>query len=163
MKKELFLAILSSALLTTAQGCAHSQLENHLDAKLDKEPATETRAQLATEEKTKVAGDTAVSSEKRAAIEQVIQDARTRTDAMREESLKLRAVLVKDLVSADYDVQEVEMIKSRIRKLEQDRLSEYFGAIRETNRILGRWASREARNSVEMDTAFYNQAIMSPF
>lgn len=58
--------------------------------------------------------------------------------AINTESLKLRSLLVQDVLAAKPDKKEIAAVKRRLRKLSSDRLNTLFDASDETNEILGR-------------------------
>jgi len=160
MKTKLFSLLLAPSLMLVLQGCAHSPIDDQLDKKLANEPAAETRAQLSVEAGQQIAADKELTPEQKSKLAAIGKQTRAKTDALREESVKLKMVLVKDLLASNYDSTEVDLIKKRIRDNEQAKLSEYFKAIRETNILLGRWASRNQRIWTGYDTDFYNQIMM---
>ncbi|MGZ6359223.1 MAG: hypothetical protein ACXWP1_08725, partial [Bdellovibrionota bacterium] len=66
-------------------------------------------------------------------------------DDISSQSLKLRSVLVEEILSPNYSLDEVGMIKGRLKKLEDKRLSLMFDGIDQANTILGRKAQQHAR------------------
>ena len=60
---------------------------------------------------------------------------------MNKKSLELRSVLLKDILSTNYNHKEVGLIKNRMKKLEEKRLTMIFDALDKANVIMGRQAS----------------------
>src|SRR5690242_6598167 len=97
--------------LIALQGCAHSSAERRLDDKLSHEMALESRQQLGSETETLIETAPGLTDSQRQRLLSLRESLRAQSGRMREESLKLRLVLAKALVSQDYDAGEVELIK----------------------------------------------------
>src|SRR5439155_657173 len=95
--------------------------------------------------------------DQRAQLFSIRDQARADLENLRLESLKLRSVLIKDIVSSKYNPAEIELIKSKLRGVEDERISTLFRAIRKSNLTLGRFASAGARAEFdrEMEDVMY--------
>ncbi len=127
------------------QGCAHSSLDQKIDAKVAQEEDVKTQADLAkkaTDEIKTAAGLTESQRTKLLALQESTQE---QLKQLRSQSLKLRSVLVKDLFSQDENGYEIELIKRRIQDIERKRLSVAFNALDQANSILGRQSARNLR------------------
>jgi hypothetical protein len=71
--------------------------------------------------------------------------------------LQLRAVLIKDLISPNDNQEEIDLLKKKIKLAERQRLSIFLDSVRQTNEILGRWASQTERLDYEdFDHMFFD-------
>ena len=119
------------------QGCAHSAQEKRLDAKVSQETEVNSKADLQAEASDLIESAPTLSADQRSRLRELRDSTRARLDDLSSNSLKLRAVLIKDLISTQYDEREVELIKSKIRKLENERINTIFGSVEKANKILG--------------------------
>lgn len=119
-------------------GCSHAQMDRDIDQKVQGEG--EIHGAGALDEKTKQWIETAegLSGEERRKLLELEATTNSRLHEMREESLKLRALLVRDLLQANDLSDECSRIEVRIKKLENERLQTMFSAVRQVNQILGR-------------------------
>jgi uncharacterized membrane protein len=120
-------------------GCASTQTEKQLDEKISQEPALN-QADLAKETKTQIDTATGITENQRTQLTELRRATNRQTKEISEESLKLRSVLVKELISPNYDADMVSLIEKKLRKLEDKRLSVIFNAVEKVNDILGRQA-----------------------
>ncbi len=70
---------------------------------------------------------------------------RNEIDEANEESLKLKSLVVKNLISPDYHETKNRVLKSRIKKLEGKKVNLVLDAVDEANKILGRETARNNR------------------
>lgn len=131
--------------LLILQGCAHSALEQKLDAKVAAEPAVNSRQELKTEATALIAEIPGLTSEQRTKLRTLRDTTDSQVESIRGRSFKLRAVLVRDLLATNYDDSEVELIKSQLKDLESQRLGVIFGAVEQANDILGRQSADSAK------------------
>ena len=136
MKIQYGALLISTVLLL--QGCGHGALEKRLDAKIEAESQIKTRADVTREARDSILGVPGLSQNQRSALLELREATRAQMDSFTVQSLRLRSVLVKDLISTAYDENEVQLIKNRIRDLEDKRVSAIFDGVDEANRILGR-------------------------
>lgn len=147
------LAALSFMILI--QGCAHTQFDRHIDDQLAQERDVKTRADLHLEGATAIQTASGLDDVQR----QKLTDLRIKTveqlDPLWERSLKLREVLVRDLISTPYDEDEVELIKVRLKKISDQRLTIMFDAVKQANLILG----RQAKKNEEMIDVLFDSHV----
>jgi hypothetical protein len=135
-----------------AQGCASSALNRKIDNEMAQETSIKTHADLRNETGQLIQTAPGLTAEQRSKLATLRDSTRAQLDTMWMQSLKLRSLLLKDLVSANYDVDEVELIKRRIRDLESKRLTVTFDAVEQANQILGH-ETYESRQRI-MDAFF---------
>ena len=133
-------------------GCATAKLNKELDEKVASETNVEGRKGIQSEADQLIKNTSALSAEQRKDLEILGGSLRSQLDAIGKESTKLRAVLIQDVI-ANYNSDEIELIKDRLRKLEDRRLSLTFSTIEKANRILGRESNRY--NGLSRDILFY--------
>jgi hypothetical protein len=130
--------LFSSALTLATPGCSHTG-SPELDRKLLAEPDV-SRQELSSEVKNEIESAPHLTLGQKAMLLELRRTVRGEMEKISSESLKLRSLLVKDLLSPEYDRQEVDAIESRLKDLENNRISSLFRGVREANEILGRQA-----------------------
>ena len=142
MKMTKILTLIVAASLFILQGCAHSRAEKELDSELAAEPTVKNTAQLSDEAGKAIQNEPNLTADQRAKLDALHKSIQTQNKELREESLKLRSQLIKEVFAAKYDVEEVAVIKKRLEEVEKKRLAVLFGAGDRANVILGRQAGR---------------------
>ncbi len=120
------------------QGCATNRAATQLDRKLSDETTVHDPEDLRIESKQVIEASQQLTPEQRTQLLAIRNDLSTKSRESREQSFKLRSLLIKDLVSQKYDDAEVDLIKKRINELEQNRLSNLFEAVAKAQVIMGR-------------------------
>ena len=143
MKLLVTIAVLSIGTLS----CAHRVAEEDLAIKVSREPAIASQAELQTKA-TVLIENSDLSPEKKAQLQNLNRNTAVDMEAYREESLKLRSILMKNMFSSDYDKVEVKLIQSKIRKLEDKRLALMFTTIDKANGIFGRETKAEENERI---------------
>lgn len=129
-----FLAMTSAV---TLQGCAHSAENKRVDNEVAQENSVKSRADLSTEAGQLIQNSPGLTAEQRSKLSALRDSTRAKIDEIASESLRLRSVLIKDLISTNYNANEVELIENRMKKAEDKRLSVTFNAVEQANTILG--------------------------
>lgn len=137
------LSILAVGILV--QGCAHSQTEKDLNTQVSQEKSVSTYSDLRTESGELIAAAPGLTDAQRAKLQALREAVRAKVDAQWTSTLKLRSVLIKDMLAPKYNENEVEAIKGRMRDLEDDRLATIYDAVTQANTILGRQAVQNQR------------------
>lgn len=144
MRKNNLLKILVLVSLSAIlQGCGTTAAQKSVDEKLAAEPIISDQDTLAEKEKQTIDSATNLTAEQKSQLNALRQSTREKSAKLEEQSLKLRDILVKDLVSANYDSKksnEVRTIKSKIVKLNRERTNLTLDSIEKAQRILGRQA-----------------------
>jgi len=141
--------ILISALAVLG-GCSHAELRQRVDAKVAQEASVNTRSELHAETLQLIKTAPGVSDAQKAELLRISKTAQTQSDQLVENSRKLRSVLIQDMVSPKYDEDEVELIKDRLRDLEDKRVSVLFDAVEQANLVLG----HDAHNHSQLVRSF---------
>lgn len=121
-------------------GCAHS--DRKLDDKVSQESAVQRREDLHSETKQEFKS-ARLTPEQRAKLSELRKSVRAQEKDIWQNTLKLRAVLVKDLLSEKYNPVEVKQIKRRMWDLENKRLTLIYRAIDDANKVLGHFTAED--------------------
>ncbi len=119
-------------------GCSHGELEKRLDAKLVQEAHIKTRSDFNAETRERIEGMSGLTTEQRTQLLALRATSQNEMELLNQQSLRLRMVLVQDLIQPDYDDEEVQLIKRKIQKAEERKVSIIFTVADQVNRILGR-------------------------
>lgn len=138
--KRLVIALVSLS-LGAITGCSHNDIDKRIDDKLAAEPSVGNREALHSEADRLIDAATDLSAAQKAQLKNLGDRTRARTDELVRESLKLRSLLVKDVMSPQYDVTEVRGLQHRLKANSEERLNLLFEAVEKANVILGRNAS----------------------
>lgn len=128
-------------------GCATDQADRNLDEKLSQQRVTQTVQEIREQAIERIAKSGTINSEEKEKLTALREEIASQDAELREKSLKLRSILVKDVLSQNYDSDEVALVQERLKSVEHERLSILLAAVRQTNVILGRWASKNQRES----------------
>jgi sensor histidine kinase regulating citrate/malate metabolism len=128
-------------------GCAHREVSARLDEKLKNETPVKSSAELSAEATQVFNSIEGLTAHQKQGLVEVHNDVKKNMVFYREQSLKLRSLLIKDLASPDYDSAEVDLIKKRLKTVEHDRLSSLFDGVDRVNAILGRDCQLAARQA----------------
>jgi hypothetical protein len=138
MKKNNAIALVFLTVFAAAIGCAHKAQEKTLDDKLATEKAIQTPDDLRSQSAKLIRNSPNLTEDERVQLDSLRTETSQELKALEQESLKLRSVLMKDIVSTTYNVTEINLLKGNIKKIENKRISITFAAIDKANRILGR-------------------------
>lgn len=137
MSKSLKLASLASVLAMGAFSCSHGALDQKIDQEVAQETSVKTRSDLIQEASSVLDNASDLSAEQRDQLKALRSSVTGKMDQLYSQNLKLRSVLIKDLVAKDYNEDEVELIKARIKYNEDKRLTLIFEAVEKAKGILG--------------------------
>ena len=126
-----------------AVGCA-STPNPALEARIAQEPPVADRQQLQKEASKLIESDGDLTAEQKTRLEILRTKLSADLDQISVQSLKLRSVLVQDVLSPGYSLDEVDLIKNRLKKLEDKRLTVMFEGVDQANSILGRQAAHHS-------------------
>jgi hypothetical protein len=133
------------AILSLAIGACASKQDKKLTAKVSEEKSIQSNAELTSQANDTIKNSPNLNDEQKSKLMALRAEMTTQSNALRDESFKLRSVLIKDLISKDEHVNEVKLIKARLRKIEDQRLDVLFGAIDQANIILGKYAAEHQK------------------
>jgi hypothetical protein len=120
-------------------GCATKSAENRIQQKVALEDSVNRRdAQL--ESAQLIQASPHLTDSQKAKLIALQEKTNSELAKLRTESLKLRAILTRDIASSNYSGIEATMVKRKIKKIETDRIQITFSAIDKAGVILGRSA-----------------------
>lgn len=125
-------------MITTLIAVGCTSLDKQVDQKLKDVQPTQSREDLNREAMQDIAKATELSSEQRAQLVTLREKVRNDITSLQNDSLKLRALLIQEVLTPGYNSDEVEVIKNRMKHIEQRRLTVLFEWVDQANRIIGR-------------------------
>lgn len=134
--------VLAAALLLP--GCATSGVQNRINEKLAREPEV-TQPVVGADTAKVILAEAGLSQDQRARLLALRDSTRKDLAPFRAEAAKLHSLLIREVITSDYDPIEVQAVKNRLRDLEVRRLNLMFNAIDRANEILGRQAAQHSR------------------
>ena len=138
MMKNLMSVFAMGGAALLAQACSHGSTSDHLDQKVATEVAPRNSAEMRIEARSAIDSAPNLTPNQRSQLKSLGAATSQQMTELRDQSLKLRAILVQDIVSANYNPREVNQIKQRIKRVEDQRLSVMFSAIDSANEMIGR-------------------------
>jgi len=79
---------------------------------------------------------TSLDAEQKKGLHKILNETRDQNRKLYEQSLKLRVVLLKELLKKDSDTKEVKLLKKQIQNLENDRLKNTFQTVDQISHIV---------------------------
>ncbi len=117
--------------------CSNTAINKKIDMEAKQETEVHSRADLNEKANDLIKTTPGLSDDQRAHLTTLRETTYADLDRTNQKSIKLRAVLIKALVTKDDNEQEVSQLKDRIKSLEDHRIVILFDAISKTNTILG--------------------------
>ncbi|MGZ3650202.1 MAG: hypothetical protein ACXVB9_20530 [Bdellovibrionota bacterium] len=125
-------------LLAALQACASSAQNKQLDAKVAAETDVPSGKALNEKESKIVSNTSGLSADQKEKLDALRQHVHDKLSAIAAESVKLRSVLIKDVLTDKPNHKEISAVKHRLAKLSDQRLDTIFDAANQTNELLGR-------------------------
>lgn len=125
-------------MFSTIQGCAHKRMEKEIDTKLQQEPQITSQESLQKEAYEAVEQDPNLTQDQKIKLLELQNNTRVKMAELKEKNIKLRSLLLKDLLAPEDTSDEVALLKRRIKKNQSEKISTLFSAIDQTNKILGK-------------------------
>ncbi|MGZ3650201.1 MAG: hypothetical protein ACXVB9_20535 [Bdellovibrionota bacterium] len=119
---------------------ACSGTQKAIDTKVAQETAVKNNADLRSEADRMIENDAALNADQKQRLTALRTSISAQTSDIAKQELRLRSVLVEELLSPNYSIDEVALIKKRLKKLEKQRLSLLFNGVDQANAILGHLA-----------------------
>ncbi len=132
---QIFFQILTVSFIF--QGCSHTALDQKIDLELAQGKSIKTHQDLRAETDEVIESARGLTDDQRSRLSVLRESIRLQDEEMRMKSLKLRALLIKNIIASQYHPEEVDLIKKRIKDIEAKRLATAFNAIEKANIILG--------------------------
>lgn len=143
-------------LATMATGC--TSVDKNVDQKEAASPPVESRTDLNKEARLFIEKAKGISEDQRQKLLTLRHATRSSIGQLQEESLKLRSLLIQEILTSQYNSSEVDVIKSRLKKVEERRLTVMFDAVDKANKIIGR---TRIENDKEMYFELFDQPLIN--
>lgn len=134
--KLTFVVIASSIMV--AIGCATQAEKKEIEREVAAETNITSQADLDQQSSQLIETAPGLTDAQRAELISLRESTRMKTEALNQESLRLRSLLVKDMLSDNYDLSKAQLLKNKIKKAEEKKLSNFLDAVSKANRILGK-------------------------
>ena len=144
MKKLVSFALLP--LILTA-GCATKAINKQIDADIQQQPPIKSPSELSQNIDAIINQAQNLTSEQKSKLIQIHEANKAKLQALNQQSLELRELLVKSITDPNYKDNQVNGVKKRLKKVEQQKLAMIFSSIDDANVILGH---RSADNAAVM-------------
>ncbi len=145
MEKKINALVVSTLSLLIANGCTSKSIEKELNQKMAQESSIHNQADLTNESDRLLNMDEQLTLVQKQQLKDLKNQTRMLSAEQNSESLKLRSVLMKDLLAANFNRSEVILIKNKLKKVESKKVEILFGAIEKANVILGREVYKHER------------------
>jgi hypothetical protein len=138
--KKLFLSLL---VITFFSSCATKKIDQKVDADLAQTPPISGTAQLQKDTSNTIASTPGITDDQRAKLVAIQKTTEAKLNDLREKSLKMRELLMEEVVRTEnYNDNEVNRIKTRLKTVESKRLDTLFKALDQANDVLGHQTQR---------------------
>lgn len=128
--------------------CSSRKIEQaKIDDKVSKETSVTDGKSLGASVNETIQSSASLTEQQKAELEKLFNETKLKNSALMEESFKLRAVLIKELLSGDVNAKQVKLLKKDIKKNESERLKSTLSAIDKISLIV----SKDPDNSKFID------------
>lgn len=143
MKRSGWIVVVAGLLLM--QGCASNEVEQRLDEKLAQETQIKHRDDLRAESKNLIDSAQGLTAGQKTELTQLRKATTAEMDKITNDSLRLRSILIKDIMSPNYNAKEVDLIKRRLQDVEDKRVDLMMDAADKANKIMGHEAEQNEK------------------
>ncbi len=140
------------------QSCGTSSSQRSVDEKLAAEPAVTSQNDSIKRSDAVIDSAPGLTEKQRNELNIIRESTRVQAASLEQQALKLRQILIKELVATDYNsknASEVRTIKYKLSKLQNERLNLTFEAIEKAQKVLG----HEAKNNQTMMHHLFDREI----
>lgn len=128
--------------------CSSRKIEQaKIDEKISNETSVTDGKSLGASVNDVIQSSATLNEKQKADLEKLFNEIKVKNSALMEESFKLRAVLIKELLSGDVNAKQVKLLKKDIKKNESERLKSTLTAIDKISLIV----SKDPDNSKFID------------
>ena len=147
---------LTTSFASTLVGCAEKAINRDIDEKIRVEPKIKNVTQLRDEITHLFSNLPNLTQEQKQRLTELKETTYSKMNNLQEVSLKLRAILIKDVLSNEDLTDEIQMIKDRMRDIDHRKLELTFSSIEHADHILGKRGPHRAEVMKELLQDFYN-------
>ncbi len=157
MQLKNYLLVAGTGLLILS--CSQKSVENKLEDKVSSQSKVSDSKELQGEVKDLI-DDSHLQAQQKTQLRTLQANTDAQLQNFREESLKLRAVLIKDVLSTKkYDRSEVLLIQRKMENIEKQRLALIFKVIDQANKIMGRETDSEESERIMNHAIFTHDSV----
>ena len=124
-------------------GCSHA--EKRVEEKIATQSPVKNSAELSHEAHFLIETNPIFTHEQKLKLYDLQKQTQLKLNILREESMKIRMLLIEEITGEVNHSKELEVIKSKLKNNEEQRVETYFAAIRNANEILGRKSEQKKR------------------
>jgi len=125
--------------------CAHTKAERNVDQKIQNDSAPPANsAELSQKAADIIITSPDINEDQRSRLMDLHDKTSSTLVHLREQSLKLRDILITDITTPNFSESEMRVIKKRLKDIEDQRLTVIFDAIDKADVILGRKLAQDA-------------------
>jgi hypothetical protein len=117
--------------------CAHGEIERRIDERLSRIDSVNTPEELQLKTAQLINLTPGLTRTQRWELAALQDSTRTKIEVVQKKALNLRVLLIEELVSVQFDPQEVDAIKRRIVATDKERLDITFNALELASSVLG--------------------------
>ena len=158
MKKQLGIALVAGFIIV--QSCSHAT-QKSVDNKLAQGPEIRSQSELRALTSHTIESAPDLSADQKSELIALRDETQAKTASYQERSLKLRNLLVQEVIAKPYNRAEVDYIKGQIKSLENEKVATIFESVEKANRILGNQAQNhsQAFDEVVSERGTLNSAV----
>ncbi|MGZ6480507.1 MAG: hypothetical protein ACXWQE_14450 [Bdellovibrionales bacterium] len=134
--KDVLTNLLLVAALVLIPACASESPK--LNQKVANESDVESRRDLQVEADYLIRTSKLLSEVQKDKLLKLRSSTKNQMDDLEHQSLMLRSVLLKSVLSEKFDPKEVDAIKGKLKKVENQKLAQIFDTVEQANKIMGR-------------------------
>ncbi len=154
MQKKMNTLVVSTLSLLITNGCTSKFVEKELNQKVSQEKSIRSQTDLTNESDRVLNMDDQLTTSQKQQLKALKDETRILSAEQNAESLKLRSVLMKDLLATNYNRPEVLLIKNKLKNVESKKVEILFSAVEKANIILGREIYKHERYLREMNEIY---------
>ena len=118
-------------------GCSHAKQEKVLEEKISKQAAPRDDLALENEADRLIRTAPGLTDEQRLKLYDLRDSTRVQIQDCSSQSLKLRSILLQDLLSPKRNAKEIDLLKKKIEAVEKEKVDALLGAVDRARGILG--------------------------
>lgn len=147
--------ILSSvAIFSLAMGCASQKAKTEVDRKVSEESVTMTPGETAAKGRDAILQSKYLTEAQKTKILGIMTNTQVKSVALREETARLKAVLFETLGEKNYKADQVAVIKSRLKKIENEKMDLMFSSLDQVKEVLG--VSDDEHRNAELRRVYHD-------
>lgn len=141
----------STIILAGVLGCA-TQVEKQIEKDISQQPSVSTPQQAAEDGRTSILHSANLTEDQKMKIVGIIDITKEKTKDIKEQQAKIISALMQSLSKGSYVDKEMSVYKSKLQKLENEKMKLMFSSLKEVKMIIG--------PNNEIDPTFYRSNLV---